>query len=344
MIDPYTQAMIDYREHLRSGGKRVSFPTPQRTGSKGLLYMSGAGPGLCPRESTYWAEVTAGVRRPDFDQEPINELMHVSADLIADFLAEALAWKGHLIGGRQAEPVGYEVSLQWPHGHPVWTGRVDNLADADTMPELCEEWDLKPRTLLVGDCKTAMGMNLNKHPKRWYVGQVEMYITALVDAGLVEAWGFKHVQPVIYQTLRTNQAEGFLCTWKWTDSGDCDVIQYGYRVPRKTFKNLSDDLQREAGSATRWKNMVDQSGWEVAEQYRPNRVGDKPEGHKPDGAEGGYPFKCCGQLWENNRKVRDVMEVHCQFFHTCWQTGSDFMRFPVNSITNPDDRDDDLPF
>ena len=334
MIDPFTQAMLDYQKHLRQGGKRIILPSPQRSGSKGLMYMSGVGPGQCPRKQTYQAEQSAGVREPDFTPGPLDSLTHQSGDLIADFLAEALAFGGHLIG----DTYGYEVSVTWPDTNPYFTGRVDHLVDADTMPELVQEWGLRPRTLIVGDAKTTMGMNLKKHPKRWYVGQVEMYISALVDSGQAEEWGFKHVQPAIYQTTRSAMDKFMLLTWIWRDNGDCDVMRYGYKVPHKTFFNQSDEWQRDVGLAYRWRQMVEQSGWEVAARHRPGRVAERPELHRPDAGGKGWPFICCGQKWDDNGKiVKGMYEVHCPFFHTCWETGGDFTQFRWGSVINPAD-------
>lgn len=336
MIDPITQVMIDYRKFLRRGGRRVTLPPQQRSGSKGIMYMSGVGPGLCARKSTYQAEVSAGVRKPDFQPEDIDDLMHVSGDLIADFLAEALLWQGSL--------AGYEVSVKWPHAKPDYTGRIDFLVDADKLPGVVEEWELQPKTLLVGDTKTAMGYDLAKHPKRWYIGQVRMYIKALEDSGMAEAKGFKHLVPVVYQTLRTKQTEGFLCTWNWTDEGNCNLMQFGYSVPRKVFFNLGDDLQAAASAAIRWRKKAEQFGWVVGERYRPARVADRPELHDPNGDKTEKAFICAGQMWKNKRPVKGRFEVSCPFFHTCWQTGGGFMQFGWNTIRDPELDDSDVPF
>lgn len=340
VMNPFAAAMIEYKRHLHSGGSRISLTRPESNKSKGLLYMSNAGPGLCPREATYWAEVTAGHRKPDWQSDALSELEHVAGDLVADFLAEALMFVGAL--------VDYEIPLKYPWSNPVWTGRADILVAADALTELVEAWELPPRTLIVADVKTAMGYNLNKHPKPWYIGQVEFYTQSLLDPSygestLLEELGFDYAIPVIYQTLRVKQSESALCTWKWED-GQCTVYQYGYEGARiypteanADWFNLEAKMNAGIHDMNIWSEYASELGYEKAESHRPDRVGPTPESHG---------FKCCSDHWLDGRKQAKQKEVGCQFFHTCWGIKNKEMRvFKSGSIQAPEEEteDEELP-
>ena len=219
MSDPITQVLQEYNSHLRSGGEPADlsrFPNPPHASEKKLSASSLA---MCDRKAAYSIMEDLGEIEADvpFSQELLLDFR--IGNHMEEFVAQAMEWKGVL--------VGYQTRLT--NGHRK--GRLDLEIDPKSL--LGSNKNAPNWIVEIKFTKNAKPENLHKYyPKANYIAQAQFYSDHSENRTV----------PVLYIAMRTT-FEAVLYTWLWED-GDANVLvwddEFGW-----TFHRTMPDLKAE---------------------------------------------------------------------------------------------------
>jgi len=158
----------------------------------------------------------------DVPETPEANLGHRVGFIFQDFVAQALAWKGALLG--------MEISV----GNEEWTGRVDLLVDAARI-------EPRSRARWLVDVKTVKGYTVDdRYPKEYHIAQVEKYVS-LLD---------QDVAPVLFYVTRIDFQTAFY-RWDW-DGRDCILKTHEPGGIVKTIYGLNDDITASEATQLAW--------------------------------------------------------------------------------------------
>lgn len=209
-MDPITQGIHDYNDHLYAGGEPVKtwdkYPDGTHTPARALHPSTLA---LCDRKAAYGVMEDLGEIEPDIPKPKELFLDFRIGNIFEDFIAEAMMWKGAL--------VGYQGRLT----DGKWKGRYDLLIDPKELgvAESTRLWLVEVKTAKVNSQKFLR----QRYPKHYNVAQVDTYVR-MFRASNPDV----QVQPVLYYVLRNNW--GFMLatykvdgdtikTYKWNGDG-----------------------------------------------------------------------------------------------------------------------------
>lgn len=226
-MDPLTRACQEYDAYLREGGepvdlKALGFTTVSEREKVRKLHPSSLGPGLCDRRACYNVMADVGEIEKDVPETPEDNLGHRIGFIFQDFIAQALAYKGALIG--------MEISV----GNEEWCGRIDLLVDAARI-------EPRSRARWLVDVKTVKGYTVDdRYPKEYHIAQVEKYVS-LLD---------QDVAPVLFYVTRIDFQTAFY-RWDW-DGRDCILKTHEPGGIVKTIYGLNDDITASEATQLAW--------------------------------------------------------------------------------------------